>query len=601
MAENNTYVEKGTVIDGRYEITFPISHPGAYRAKDSLGASVRLELTERAAISPMARSSSGSPLFAEHLNCIEHPTIGDLIETIDTVIKGIEFAVSVFRFRGSETVAERIERDGPLPPFKAVSIVCDILGGLKTLHAAPEPLVHNGISHHTVSLDYTSGSESPVLFGFDNLRSIHDSRDSIDRSRLSVFHAAPELAAGVFMPKSDIYSVGALLFHMIWGFAPWYSERIAKASTDDAFRLLADAQRRRLNFGPVSNFEVQTEFILAIRRALSVDPSRRYQSVDEFASALRLEFGNDGRFGYRIASKDLPPNVGTFEPEQSANGGFKAIAGMEDLKATLHNEVIRPIRERERFKKFGIPLINGILLYGPPGCGKTYIAERLAEEIGYSFMLVKPSDLGSPYVHGGQLKIGELFTSAEEQAPCMIFVDEIDAVLPSRDSWDLSHSYAAEVNEFLAQLANCGEREIFVLAATNKPDKMDVAALRAGRMDKIIHIPPPDKILRKEMFQMHLASRPAAFSIDCEFLADKTDKYVSADIFKIVIEASRKAEKADTKITQDFLLQAIKENPPSVPASELDRYEKLRTEWEGQRTGSQGRSAIGFIQPGKTD
>lgn len=100
---------------------------------------------------------------------------------------------------------------------------------------------------------------------------------------------------------------------------------------------------------------------------------------------------------------------------------------------------------------------------------------------------------------------------------------------------------------------------------------------------------------------MHLASRPAAFSIDCEFLADKTDKYVSADIFKIVIEASRKAEKADTKITQDFLLQAIKENPPSVPASELDRYEKLRTEWEGQRTGSQGRSAIGFIQPGKTD
>lgn len=601
MGKKKAHVEKGTVVDGRYEITFPISYTGAYRAKDSSGGLVRLELTELDAIAPTARSMTGSPLFAERLRSIDHPNIGDLIEITEAVINGIGFTVSVFQFRGSETVAERIERDGPLPPFKAVSIICDILDGLETLHGAPELLVHNGISHHTVSLDYASGSENPVLFGFDNLRSIHDSRDSIDRSRISVFHAAPELSVGVITPKGDIYSVGALLFHMIWGLPPWYSERIAKSSTDDAFRLLADARRRPLNFGPVSNFEVQTEFIIAIQRALSVDPSGRFEGVDEFASALRLESGHNDRSRYRTSSKDLPPTLGTTEQEQIAYGGFRAIAGMEELKASLHNEVIRPIRERERFRKFGIPLINGILLYGPPGCGKTFIAERLAEEIGYNFMLIKPSDLGSPYVHGGQLKIGELFMSAQEQAPCMVFVDEIDAVLPSRDSWDLGHSYAAEVNEFLAQLANCGEREIFVLAATNKPDKMDVAALRAGRMDKIIHIPPPDKALRKEMFEMHLGSRPTASSIDCEFLADKTDKYVSADIFKIVVEAARKAEKADTEITQDFLLEAIKENPPSVPPSELDRYEQLRVEWEGHRTGSQARSAIGFIQSGKTD
>lgn len=594
MENSTVHVEKGTVIDDRYEVTFPISSAGAYRAKDPSGVPVRLELIPSSEVPDIALNGSGRPLFAEHLKGVEHPNLGKLIETGQTVTGNNEVLFSVVELRGSETIADRIDREGPLPPFKATSIACDLLDGLKVLHENQEPLVHNGISPKTISLDYSSGSERPVLFGFENLRSIHDPRESLVRSRLPVLHAAPELAQGVFTPGSDIYSVGALLFHMIWGLPPWYSERIAAASIDDAFRLIA-AARRPLDFPP-GNAEIHRETFFAISQALFANPGPRFQSAEEFARALRFEF--DEGHGQLSMSPlpDFDPNV-----IESTNDGFKAIAGMEELKATLHNEVIRPIRERERFKKFGIPLINGILLYGPPGCGKTFIAERLAKEIGYNFMLIKPSDLGSPYVHGGQLKIGELFKSAEEQAPCMVFVDEIDAVLPSRDSWDLSHSYAAEVNEFLAQLANCGEREIFVLAATNKPEKMDVAALRAGRMDKIIHIPPPDKALRTEMFQMHLATRPAAFSIDCGSLADKTDKYVSADIFKIVVEAARKAEKADTKITQDFLLQAIKENPPSVPASELDRYEELRTEWEGQRAGSQVRSAIGFIQPAKTD
>ncbi len=595
MQENTIYLERGTVIAG-YEVLFPISQSRAYRAKDSSGGLVRLELH-----GSLLPSSNGYQLFAERVRGICHRCLGDLLETAEATIDGTKFLVSIFRFGGTETIAERIERDGPLPPFKAVSIVCDLLESLKFLHAAPEPLVHNGISPNTVSLDYSSGAEIPVLFGFENLRSIHDPRDSIDRSSMSVLHTAPELAAGVFMPKSDIFSVGTLLFHMIWGLPPWYTERVATATVDDAFRLLSDARKRPLNFRPVGNFEIPIEFISAIRRALSLDPSERYESVDEFVSDLKLEFRHDLSSEQGTTPLVSDRNAVEFGPDRAVNDGFKAIAGMEGLKATLYNEVIRPIRERERFRKFGIPLINGILLYGPPGCGKTYIAERLGEEIGYSFMLVKPSDLGSPYVHGGQLKIGELFTSAEEQAPCMIFVDEIDGVLPSRDSWDLNHSYAAEVNEFLAQLANCGEREIFVLAATNKPDKIDVAALRAGRMDKIIYIPPPDKVLRQEMFQMHLASRPAASVIGCEFLAEKTDKYVSADIFKIVVEAARKAEKADSVITQDFLVQAIEENAPSVPASELDRYEELRVEWEGLRNRSHARNTIGFIQSGIAD
>ncbi len=581
-------LRKGFLVSGLYELTFPISSAGAFRAKGPDGTSVRVSLVPLSDFPDSAFSEGGNALFAEHIERLQVPGLGRLIESGRESLNGREYVFTVYELAGSETIADRLDREGPLPWVKAVSIACDLLESLSAIHANDELLVHNGVDPSSVSLDYASAVERPVLFGFENLRSIHDPRESILVERLSVFHAAPELADGIFMPASDLFSVGTLLYQMIWGLPPWYSERVASAEKHEAFKVLR-SRRRQFSPPPVFDSGLPREIISAIRIATAIDPSRRLSSAQEFLKALRME----------LMVPDLRASGQAFDDSPAAQvaegSGFSGIAGMEELKSQLHNEVIRPIHERERFKKFGIPLINGILLYGPPGCGKTYIGERLAEEIGYNFMLVKPSDLGSPYVHGAQLKIGELFKAAEEQAPCMIFVDEIDAVLPSRDSGDLNHSYAAEVNEFLAQLANCGEREIFVLAATNKPDKMDIAALRSGRMDKIINIPPPDRELRKAMFDLHLKSRPADRTIDSGVLADKTEKYVSADIFKIVIEAARKAEMADTEISAEFLLAAIRENPPSVPAAELERYERIKAEWEGYRQDSRTRPTIGFV------
>lgn len=584
LVESN--LKKGMVIEGRFELTYPISYPGAFRAKESNGRAVRIEVIESTDVPESAVTGRGQLLFAERLSGLDHRSLGRLRESSACEVDGADYFLSVFELVGSETIADRIERDGPFAPFKATSIICDLLDGLNVLHNNSDPLVHNGISPRSVSLDYSNGIELPVLYGFENLRSIHDKRESILRSRLSVFHSAPELKDGIFMPLSDIFSVGALLYQMIWGVPPWFSERLAALPADEAFKLIK-SKRRNLH-PPPSGFAVPQEIFSIIRIALNLDPGRRFRSVDDFQNALSLEFATVGD-----EQKRSPRDV----VEPADGKGFNAIAGMQDLKDKLRDEVIRPIHERERFKEFGIPLVNGILLYGPPGCGKTFIAERLAEEIGYDFLMIKPSDLGSPYVHGGQLKIGELFKSAEEQAPCMVFVDEIDAILPSRDSSDLNHSYAAEVNEFLAQFSNCGERGVFVLAATNKPERMDIAALRSGRMDKIINIPPPDLELREAMFRIHLASRPAASDIDFAQLASRTDKYVSADIFKLVVEAARKAERSDTAITQGFLLEAIEENPPSIPASELERYEQLIEEWEGQRTEPSRRIKIGFVQP----
>ena len=137
-----------------------------------------------------------------------------------------------------------------------------------------------------------------------------------------------------------------------------------------------------------------------------------------------------------------------------------------------------------RDKKYGIQPLNGILLYGPAGCGKTYIAKNLAEELGFYYIEIKPSDLDSTYIHGTQEKIGKLFQKAEANAPTLIFIDEVDAILPKRDLDNLNPHYAAEVNEFLAQMTDCMSRRIFIIAATNRPNAIDPALRRFGRFDR---------------------------------------------------------------------------------------------------------------------
>ena len=170
--------------------------------------------------------------------------------------------------------------------------------------------------------------------------------------------------------------------------------------------------------------------------------------------------------------------------------GFKKVVGMHDLKQMIRDEVIDLLKDPESFKDYGIEPPNAILFYGPPGGGKTFFAEKLAEEIGFNFIKVSPSDVGSKYVHGGQEKIKQLFDFAKENSPTVLFLDEIDALIPGRENSEIGHHYASEVNEWLVQFNNCGEQDVFIIAATNKMDKIDSAVLRAGRLDRHYYVGP---------------------------------------------------------------------------------------------------------------
>ena len=287
------------------------------------------------------------------------------------------------------------------------------------------------------------------------------------------------------------------------------------------------------------------------------------------------------------------------QPARKKARGFGDVAGMEELKQMVTEGFINVLNNRECAKAYGITPPS-ILFYGPAGCGKTFFAEKIAEELGINFIKVVPDDLASTLVHGSQQKIGELFQKAEKKAPTLIFFDEFDALVPQRTSDDRS-CQNGETNEFLCMLNNAAEKGIYVLAATNHPERIDRAVLRTGRIDEMIYIDMPDEKARESLFSLHLSKLPVADGIDYTRLASLTVGYNCSDITYIVKTASRKMfnesirekDKPYKVITQGLLEEAIASKSPSVTSRDLREFERIRGEFSPKDAGRK-HVAIGF-------
>lgn len=266
--------------------------------------------------------------------------------------------------------------------------------------------------------------------------------------------------------------------------------------------------------------------------------------------------------------------------------GMKDIAGMNDLKEKIQDEFIDVINHPDQAKRFGINPPS-LLFYGPTGCGKTYFAEKMAEEIGINFMKVVPDDIANQFCHGTQQLINQVFTEAEKKAPTLLFFDEFDCMVPKRSHCEGNRHMNGEVNEFLCMLNNASERGIYVVAATNHPEFIDSAVLRSGRIDEMVYIDMPDEESRKSLFSLALSKLPVEDSIDTNTLATMTKGYNCSDISYIVKKAARKvfknnihdAEGKEHIITQQLLEEIISAQRPSITAKELQEYERVRNEF----------------------
>lgn len=287
---------------------------------------------------------------------------------------------------------------------------------------------------------------------------------------------------------------------------------------------------------------------------------------------------------------------------QVAKGkGFGDIAGMSELKQMVTEGFINVLKNSECAERYGIKPPS-MLLYGPAGCGKTFFAEKMAEEVGINFMKIVPDDLACTWVHGTQQKIGEVFRTAEKQAPTLLFFDEFDAMVPKRSGDEASQHYDSEVNEFLCMLNNASERGVYVLAATNHPERIDKAVLRTGRIDEMVYIDMPDMEARQSLFALELSKLPVDGSIDTGRLASLTEGYNCSDISYIVKSAARQMFNATIRsedrtalreVTQALLEELIAKRSPSVSHRDLREYERVRSEFSPKDKGCQ-RASIGF-------
>jgi hypothetical protein len=299
------------------------------------------------------------------------------------------------------------------------------------------------------------------------------------------------------------------------------------------------------------------------------DPSR-FASLEEVRHALGRSGSIDD--GGSSASSQGPAKGS----EDGRERGLARVAGMHRLKELLQREVVDPVRNPEPFKRYGLTIPNGVLLYGPPGCGKTYIARQLAEELGHYFVEIIPSELASPFIHQSVMRIRELFDEAEIHAPAVIFIDEFEAMVPSRSDLGAHQQYKSEeVNEFLAHLNSCAEKRIFVVAATNQPEKIDSAVRRTGRLDKLIYVGPPDEEARQEMLALHLRGRPIASTLELAPLSRALVGYSASDLKFLVDEAARSAFMNKTDIGEDDFSVAIAKIRPSVPEELESRYRSI--------------------------
>ncbi|MEO7412510.1 MAG: AAA family ATPase [Opitutaceae bacterium] len=249
---------------------------------------------------------------------------------------------------------------------------------------------------------------------------------------------------------------------------------------------------------------------------------------------------------------------------------FADVGGMERVKEEVRMKIILPLRQPELFKAYGKKIGGGILMYGPPGCGKTFLARATAGEVQAGFLAVGISDVLDMWIGQSEKNLHALFEQARSHRPCVLFFDEVDALGANRT--DMLKSGGRQIiNQFLSELdgVSSSNEGVLILAATNAPWHLDPAFRRPGRFDRILFVPPPDQPARAAILRLLLKGKPVA-EIDFDAIAKKTDGYSGADL-KAVIDVTVEDKLRDAMrsgsvqpLTGRDLLEAVKRHKPTV-------------------------------------
>lgn len=301
------------------------------------------------------------------------------------------------------------------------------------------------------------------------------------------------------------------------------------------------------------------------------------------------------------ALKRVQPSAMREVMVQVPNVGWDDVGGLDAARDKLREGVELPLKHPEAFKRLGIRPAKGFLLYGPPGTGKTMLAKATARESEANFIATKSSDLLSKWYGESEQQIARLFARARQVAPTVIFIDELDSLVPARGG-GMGEPQVTErvVNTILAEMDGLEElNNVVLIGATNRPNLIDPALLRPGRFDELIYVGTPDTVGRRRILAIHTKSMPLAKDVDLESLAQRTERFTGADLEDLVRRAGLTALRRgleSAEVTKADFETALKETRASVTEEMLADYARIQDTLKSDAVRPVG--GIGFVLPG---
>ena len=338
----------------------------------------------------------------------------------------------------------------------------------------------------------------------------------------------------------------------------------------------------------------------ALSRESAMRAMRRYlpeMDLDRPISADILSRIEVNLADFKEALKEIDPSTMREVLVEVPKVHWDMIGGLAEVKQKLIETVEWPLINPGAFKDVGIKPPRGILLYGPPGTGKTLLAKAVATESKANFISIKGPEVLSKWVGESEKAVREIFKKARQVAPCIVFLDEIDALAPRRSATTDNHVSERMVNQLLTSMDGMEDMEgVIVMGATNRPDILDPALLRSGRFDRLIFVGPPGKDGRKDIFKVHTKDMPLHPDINLDDLAARTEGFTGADIEGICREAGIIALRKDIgakMVLPEHFEEALKDARPSVDQPTVEAYKRIMTDWKGG-INNKGKKDKGF-------
>ena len=448
----------------------------------------------------------------------------------------------VTEFYQGELLDQSLEKDGVFDMEDAVQITLCVLNGLRYMHS--KALLHNDITPSNIMLkELDDGMLLPTIIDLGHVSTMVLGRPNFFLGDLAPFFRAPETYRGIFTPKSDVFSVGALLYYLVFGKAPWEIDLSDCAGDKNLVKAKVKEARKEPLVLDTDEIHIPDFLKEILKKALALRVTSRFASAEAFFNTL---------------IERLTPENGIVEEASGSTNGFDQVAGRDELKEQLRKEVMFALQHPDKAELYQLPKVNGILLYGPPGCGKSLVAESFAKELGFNYMMLKGSEFGNIYQPGSLDNLQRIIDAATLKAPFVLIIDELEYLIPNPGTETITKESVA----MLSLMSDFAEKGILLVATSNQPDQVDPFLMRPGCIDRVFFVSQPDFEARKEIFKKHLSNRPCD-EIDYDELSKLSEDFVAGDITETVNEAAMTAAYMDVPISQKILVDVLKYKNPT--------------------------------------